>query len=38
MVVVLPVYNASDTLMKTYQKIPFDNVDDVVLVDDDSID
>jgi len=33
-VVVLPAYNASRTLEKTYREIPFDLVDDVILVDD----
>lgn len=33
-VVVLPAYNASLTLEKTYKELPFDIVDDVVLVDD----
>lgn len=33
-IVVLPAYNAAKTLEKTYQEIPFDIVDDVVLVDD----
>jgi glycosyltransferase involved in cell wall biosynthesis len=33
-VVVLPAYNAAKTLQKTYNEIPFDIVDDVVLVDD----
>ncbi len=33
-VVVLPAYNAALTLEKTYSEIPFDIVDDVVLVDD----
>ncbi len=33
-VVVLPAYNAELTLKKTYQEIPFDIVDDVILVDD----
>lgn len=33
-VVVLPAYNAARTLEKTYREIPFDIVDDVVLVDD----
>jgi glycosyltransferase involved in cell wall biosynthesis len=33
-IVVLPAYNASKTLEKTYTEIPFDIVDDVVLVDD----
>lgn len=36
--VVLPAYNAAETLEKTYQEIPFDIVDDVVLVDDASKD
>lgn len=35
---VLPAYNASLTLRKTYNEIPFDIVDDVVLVDDSSTD
>jgi glycosyltransferase involved in cell wall biosynthesis len=33
-VVVLPAYNAALTLEQTYREIPFDLVDDVVLVDD----
>lgn len=37
-VVVLPAYNAGKTLEKTYNEIPFDIVDDVVLVDDRSSD
>lgn len=37
-VVVLPAYNASKTLEKTYAEIPFDIVDEVVLVDDKSPD
>jgi glycosyltransferase involved in cell wall biosynthesis len=37
-VVVLPAYNASQTLEKTYNEIPFDIVDDVILVDDASPD
>ena len=37
-VVVLPAYNASATLEKTYNEIPFDIVDEVVLVDDASSD
>lgn len=37
-IVVLPAYNAERTLEKTYQEIPFDIVDDVVLVDDHSKD
>lgn len=38
LVVVLPAYNAEKTLEKTYNEIPFDIVDDVVLVDDASKD
>lgn len=37
-VVVLPAYNASRTLQQTYEEIPFDIVDEVVLVDDASKD
>lgn len=37
-VVVLPAYNAEKTLEKTYNEIPFDIVDEVVLVDDFSSD
>lgn len=37
-VVVLPAYNAAQTLAKTYNEIPFDIVDDVILVDDASKD
>ena len=37
-VVVLPAYNAALTLEKTYNEIPFDCVDEVVLVDDKSKD
>lgn len=37
-VVVLPAYNAARTLEKTYQEIPFDLVDDVILCDDASRD
>jgi len=37
-IVVLPAYNAALTLEKTYAEIPFDIVDDVVLVDDASKD
>ena len=33
-IVVLPAYNAGQTLEITYKEIPFDIVDDVVLVDD----
>lgn len=38
LVVVLPAYNAALTLEKTYREIPFDIVDEVVLVDDKSKD
>lgn len=38
LVVVLPAYNAALTLEKTYSEIPFDIVDEVVLVDDASSD
>lgn len=38
LVVVLPAYNASKTLEQTYNEIPFDIVDEVVLVDDNSSD
>lgn len=37
-VVVMPAYKAEKTLEKTYKEIPFDIVDDVVLVDDASPD
>lgn len=37
-VVVLPAYNASKTLEKTYKEIPFDIVDETILVDDHSND
>ncbi|OBQ56926.1 glycosyltransferase family 2 protein [Tamlana sp. s12] len=37
-IVVLPAYNAHQTLEKTYNEIPFDVVDDVILVDDCSSD
>jgi glycosyltransferase involved in cell wall biosynthesis len=37
-IVVLPAYNAAKTLEKTYREIPFEFVDDVVLVDDASRD
>jgi len=36
--VVLPAYNAAKTLEKTYSEIPFDIVDEVILVDDRSKD
>ena len=38
LVVVLPAYNAELTLEQTYGEIPFDIVDEVVLVDDASSD
>lgn len=38
LVIVLPAYNASQTLERTYKEIPFDIVDEVVLVDDQSRD
>jgi glycosyltransferase involved in cell wall biosynthesis len=37
-VVVMPAYNASATLRKTYSEIPFNIVDEVILVDDHSPD
>ncbi|MFQ3213406.1 MAG: glycosyltransferase involved in cell wall biosynthesis [Marivirga sp.] len=37
-VVVLPAYNAAKTLEKTYKEIPFDIVDETILVDDHSND
>lgn len=37
-VVVLPAYNAAKTLKQTFHEIPFDIVDDVILVDDASRD
>jgi len=37
-IVVMPAYNAEKTLEKTYGEIPFDIVDDVILVDDASYD
>lgn len=38
LVVILPAYNAAKTLEQTYNEIPFDIVDEVVLVDDKSSD
>ena len=38
LVVILPAYNAAKTLEKTWKEIPFEYVDDVVLVDDASRD
>ena len=37
-VVVMPAYNASRTLRQTYNEVPFDVVDEVLLVDDASSD
>ena len=37
-IIVLPAYNAEQTLEQTYKEIPFDIVDDVILVDDNSSD
>lgn len=37
-VVILPAYNAASTLRRTYEEIPFDIVDDVILTDDASAD
>ena len=37
-IVVLPAYNAAQTLEKTYREIPFDLVDEVILCDDASSD
>lgn len=37
-IVVLPAYNAEKTLESTYNEIPFDVVDEVILVDDKSVD
>ena len=37
-VIVLPAYNAASTLLATYNEIPFDIVDEVILVDDNSSD
>ena len=38
LIVVLPAYNAGKTLERTYSEIPFDIVDEVILVDDKSKD
>jgi glycosyltransferase involved in cell wall biosynthesis len=37
-VVVMPAYNAANTLRQTYSELPHDHVDDVILVDDASVD
>ena len=34
LVVVLPAYNAARTLQKTYEELPHEIIDDVILVDD----
>ena len=36
--IVLPAYNAASTLEKTYSEIPFDIIDEIILVDDNSKD
>ena len=36
--VIMPAYNAEHTLARTYQELPFEVVDGVILVDDDSTD
>jgi len=38
LIVVLPAYNAGKTLKQTYREIPFDIVDEIILVDDHSKD
>ena len=38
LIVVMPAYNAEKTLEETYNEVPFDIVDDVVIVDDKSTD
>ena len=37
-IVVLPAYNAAETLKQTYDEIPHDIVDDIILIDDASND
>jgi glycosyltransferase involved in cell wall biosynthesis len=37
-VVVMPAYNAATTLRQTYSELPHDHVDEVILVDDASVD
>ena len=37
-VVVMPAYNAANTLRQTYNELPHDHVDEVILVDDASVD
>ena len=36
-IVVLPAYNAAKTLQKTFEEIPLDIVDDVIITDDFSL-
>ena len=38
LVIVMPAYNAAQTLEMTYSELPFDIVDEVILVDDASPD
>src|SRR5688500_13702203 len=38
LVVVMPAYNAAQTLVKTYEELPHEIVDEVILVDDHSRD
>ena len=38
LIVVMPAYNAEKTLQKTFDNIPHDIVDEIILVDDDSVD
>lgn len=37
-IIVMPAYNAEKTLRRTYEEIPFEYVDDIILVDDHSSD
>jgi len=37
-IIIMPAYNAEKTLKKTYEEIPFDIVDEVILTDDSSYD
>ncbi len=37
-VVIMPAYNAEQTLLKTYEEIPLDIVDEIILTDDFSSD
>ena len=38
LIVVMPAYNAEKTLIQTYQELPHEYVDEVILVDDASRD